>query len=109
MRKLFLTVVAGLFLALQVLAQDRTITGKVTDERERGPIGGVSVLVSGTSVGTTTAADGSFSIKVPNNTKNLVFSSVNYVSQVVNIAGVNLVNVRLTSQEGAMNEVVVVG
>jgi TonB-linked SusC/RagA family outer membrane protein len=109
MRKLFLTVAAGLFFALQVFAQDRTVTGKVTDERERGPIGGVSVLVSGTSVGTTTAADGSFSIRVPNGTKNLVFSSVNYVSQVVNIAGVNLVNVRLTSQEGAMNEVVVVG
>jgi len=109
MRKLFLTVAAGLFFALQVFAQDRTVTGKVTDERERGPIGGVSVLVSGTSIGTTTAADGTFSIRVPNGTKNLVFSSVNFVSQVVNIAGVNLVNVRLTSQEGAMNEVVVVG
>lgn len=109
MRKLFMTIVAGLFCALQLFAQDRTVTGKVTDERDGSPIGGVSVVASGSNVGTTTATDGTFSLKVPSGTKSLVFTSVNHVSQVVSLGGQDLVNVRLTSQDRAMQEVVVVG
>ena len=74
MRKLFLLLMGVVFIATQALAQ-RTVTGKVTDEKGN-PIGNVSVLVRGTTTGTTTKADGTYSIQVPANAKALVFSSV---------------------------------
>lgn len=109
MRKLLLTFIAGLFYALPLFAQDRTVTGKVTDERDGSPISGVSVLVSGSSLGTITLADGTFSIKVPAGTKTLVFSSVDHVSKDVNVANKDQVTVGLTTQDRAMTEIVVVG
>ena len=53
-----------------------TITGKVTDEKEnRFPM--YRIVVRGTSGGAATAADGTYSISIPNNARVLVFSSVN--------------------------------
>ena len=57
-----------LFSVLQVFSQ-RTITGKVTDEKDGTPLSGVSVTVKGTSIGTVTGTDGSFSLSVPASAK----------------------------------------
>ena len=71
MRKLFLLLWGVVFLAAQAIAQ-RTISGKVTNEKGT-PLQNVSVMVRGTTTGTITKADGTYSLTVPANAKALVF------------------------------------
>ncbi|HEX6914097.1 MAG TPA: SusC/RagA family TonB-linked outer membrane protein [Chitinophagaceae bacterium] len=91
-------------------AQDKVVTGKVTDSKDGSPLQSVSVLVKGTTRGgTQTAADGTFRISVPANATTLVFSSVGYQTQEVAI-GSGALNVSLVATTGVdLNEVVVVG
>src|SRR6202000_298686 len=67
-------------------SQTQTITGKVTDDKGT-PIVGASVSVKGTTVGTSTRPDGSFTITAPASAKTLVVSSVGYGQQDIPIAG----------------------
>ncbi len=109
MRKLVSMLFALLISSVQLFAQDKTVTGKVTDEKDGAPLAGVSVIVKGTGKGTSTQADGTFSIAVPSNARALVFSIVNYTSMEVTISGRSVVNAALTSEEKTLSEVVVVG
>ena len=89
-------------------AQDKVITGRVTDSIGNG-IANVSVTVKeAPSRGTTTAADGRYSLSVPANATRLVFSSVGYAYREAPISG-NSVNVRLTGTTSDLNTVVVIG
>jgi TonB-dependent starch-binding outer membrane protein SusC len=108
MRKLVSIFVAFVLFTLQTFAQEKTVTGKVTDEKDGSPIPGVSVTVKGTNTGTTTLADGSFSLSVPSNAKVLVFSFVNYATQEVAIGSKASFAVKLLSEEKVLSEVVVV-
>lgn len=107
MRKLYLLLLGVVLFATQAMAQ-RTITGKVTDEKGN-PLANVSVLVKGTSVGTSSGADGSFSLTVPANGRILVVSSVDMITQEINIGTQTVINVTLKGDEKIMQEVVVVG
>ena len=107
MRKLFLILSAFFCLLISATAQNRTVTGKVTDENGQG-IPRASVLVKGTRIGTTTATDGSFSLNVPANANTLVVSSVNMAPQDVAITGNDLA-ISLTAKVGSLEDVVVVG
>lgn len=98
-----------LLLTQQLAAQDRTVTGKVTDEKDGSPLAGVSVTVKGTQLGTTTLADGTFRMNVPGTARTLVFSFVNYTTREVSLAGRTYFDIQLTSEEKTMSEVVVVG
>jgi TonB-linked SusC/RagA family outer membrane protein len=109
MRKLFSMFSALLFVALQLSAQERIISGKVTDDGDGSPLAGVSVLVTGTKTGVTTGADGSFKISVPSGARSLTFSFVNFTSQTVSLAGKTQLAIRMISDEKTMSEVVVVG
>ena len=91
------------------MAQGRTITGKVTDPKTGSGLADVPVVVKGTSVGTTTGADGTFSLSVPQNATTLTFSAVGYGEQEIALGGSSTVNVNLQSSVGSMDEVVVVG
>lgn len=97
-----------LFISQVVAQNSRTITGKVTDEMGT-PIPNASVVVKGTTLGTTTGTDGSFSLKVPETAKILVISSVNYAAREVAIGKSSTVNVNLTPETSNLDEVVVVG
>jgi iron complex outermembrane receptor protein len=88
-------------------AQDRVITGKVSDANG-APLGGVSVLSKGGTQGTQTDNAGLFRITVPASVNTLVFSSVGFTSQEVSIQGLTSVNVSLASATSSMGEVVVV-
>ncbi|MFN8289195.1 MAG: SusC/RagA family TonB-linked outer membrane protein [Chitinophagaceae bacterium] len=107
MRKLYLLLLGVVFFATQALAQ-RTVTGKVTDEKG-SPIANVSVLVRGTTTGTTTKQDGSYSLTVPANAKALVFSSVDMSPVEMPIGTSSVVNATLKAEDKTMSEVVVVG
>ncbi len=98
-----------LLLSLAIQAQDKVITGRVTDSKTGAPIEGASVVVKGSKTGTTTNSDGNFSISVPASTNTLVISSVNYLNYEVNISGKSAVTVSLTGSQTDLGEVVVVG
>ena len=106
MRK-FLTILVMLVSTTIAIAQNKTVTGKVTDEKG-APVANASVLVKGTTKGVTTNADGSFSISVPTTAKALIISSVNFTTQDVSIKG-SSVAVTLQSNIASLDEVVVVG
>jgi TonB-linked SusC/RagA family outer membrane protein len=105
-RWLPLTALLVLF-AQAVLAQ--TITGKVTAADSNEPLPGVTVVVKGTSNGTGTNVDGSFTLTVPNLTGTLVFSFVGYTTREVAIEGKSTFAVSLGQDVKALDEVVVVG
>lgn len=83
------------------------INGKVLDKNGQG-IPGVSVIVKGTSRGTTTNATGDYSLNAPDNAT-LVFSFVGYVSQEIPVSSRSRINITLLDDVKALSEVVVVG
>jgi TonB-linked SusC/RagA family outer membrane protein len=86
---------------------DRPITGKVTDEKGEG-LPGVTVLLKGTALGTSTGPDGSFAISVPDNAT-LIFSFVGYKTQEVAVGSQSTVAAQLVTDAAALDEVVVTG
>ena len=104
------TLVVLLFaiIGISVSAQDRIVTGKVTDAKNGAPLVAASVMIKGTNKGTATAADGTFTLKVaPNAT--LVISFLNYGTKEVTPDSKNTVNVALSQTTDQLNEVVVIG
>ncbi|MBN8686372.1 MAG: SusC/RagA family TonB-linked outer membrane protein [Chitinophagales bacterium] len=89
-------------------AQDRVITGKVTDSKDGSPVVGASVVAKGSRNGATTAADGTFRVSVPAAVNSLVVSSVGFATQEVSVEGKTSVNVSLVVVNASMGEVVVV-
>ena len=87
---------------------DITISGKVTDEKG-DLLAGVSVIVKGTTQGTTTDGTGSFRIAVPDTRATLVFSFVGYAKKEVVVGSQTSLAVALTPDDQTLNEVVVVG
>ncbi len=103
----FGTLLLVLVSTLPVLAQ-RTVTGMVTDS-QREELIGVSVYVSGnTGVGTLTDLDGTYSLDLPANAKQLVFSYIGYKKRFVDIGKQTEVNVVLQTDEELLDEVVVI-
>jgi len=83
------------------------ITGRVTDTKGEG-LPGVTVLVKGTTNGTTTGADGSYTIDAPANAT-LVFSSVGFAGQEIPVGNRTAINLTLSESNQALSDVVVVG
>lgn len=107
MKKMYLLLLGVLFLSIQSFAQ-RTVTGKVTDEQGE-PMPNVSVLVKGSTTGTTTKADGTYSILVPANGKTLLFTYVNMEQVEMSIGNRAEISVSLKSLDKSLQEVVVTG
>lgn len=95
-----------LFTGTAVFAQN-TVRGKVTNP-DGEPIIGASVIVKGTSVGTNTGEDGSFSITAAKGAV-LVISSINYTVKEVTVGDETTINIQLARSESDLGEVVVVG
>ena len=83
------------------------VRGKVVDEQQL-PLPGVNVIVKGSTIGTTTDFDGNYSITLPNNSSQLEFTYIGYVSQTLAVTNSNL-NVHLKEDNQTLDEVVVVG
>ena len=95
------------FFSITVSAQNQ-IAGKVTDAKDNKPLQEVNVVVKGTTIGTTTNADGSYSIKVKAGAV-LVFSYVGYEPQEITANGQPVLNISLKQLSGTLGDVVVVG
>ena len=90
-----------------VCAQGQSISGRVTDAQDGGPLPGVNVVAVGTTVGTTTNAQGLYDLDVPANVDSLSFSFVGYATQTVAIGGRSEIDVALQPQVQQLGDVVV--
>ncbi len=108
MKKLTVMLLCLVFAVTQIAAQTRTIKGKVLDDKNL-PVSNASVLVKGTTLGTTSGTDGSFTITVPSTGKILVISSLNFTSQEISIGTKTDISVKLQAVSQNLEEVVVVG
>ena len=96
-----------LFISSWLSAQNISVTGTVTDKNGEALIG-VNVLAKGTSQGTITNLDGTYSLNVASNAA-LQFSYIGYLSQTVAVAGRTRIDVTLEEDVKALEELVVIG
>src|ERR1700730_10985628 len=108
MRKLLFLIGSMLLFAGSVLAQNRIITGKVTDDKGNG-LPNVTIGVKGTSIGTTSKVDGTYSLTAPSYSKTLEFSSVGMTPLEISIGNKDVINASMKPSDREMQEVVVVG
>lgn len=105
--KVLLLLVAMLFTTI-VFAQQKTITGKVTDARSGDPMPGVTIIIPGTTTGTITNFDGEFTLVI-NAGQALAFSFIGYETQQIVVGDQNVYNVRLSLSVESLEEVLVIG
>jgi TonB-dependent starch-binding outer membrane protein SusC len=109
MRKLLLFFTILFFIPFTLLAQNKTIKGKVVDEGGN-PVAGVNVLAKGTKKGAQTDKDGNFSISVSfTGATDLVISSVGYAAKIISVSGNDAGTVALFKEVITQEDVVVVG
>jgi TonB-linked SusC/RagA family outer membrane protein len=112
MRKLYTWLILLLFCATGFMHEATAqaslqVKGKVVSSD--GPLPGVSIQIKGTSTGTTTDTNGTYSIVVNDNNAVLVFSFIGFLSEEVSVNGQSIVDVTLTEDVATLSEVVVVG
>lgn len=107
MRKLTTLLVFLLFIGIQVVFAQRTVTGVVTSAADNSPLPGVTVVVKGTTTGIFTGPDGKYSLAVPNNQAVLQFSFIGFVSQEITVGTQTTINVTLAESTEQLDEVVV--
>ncbi|MCF2494868.1 SusC/RagA family TonB-linked outer membrane protein [Dyadobacter chenhuakuii] len=96
------------FCVLHVWAQNQ-LSGRITDASENVPLPGVSVLLKGTTTGTTTDADGRFTLATPSKTGTLVVSYIGYFTQEVEIGNRSSIDISMSADVKSLTEVVVTG
>ncbi len=106
---LFVCFIGVATLSLSAHAQEVDVSGQVVDAENEEPLPGVNVVVQGTTIGTTTNAQGDYSLTAPSGDATLVFSFVGYETQQVPLEGRSTVNVELAVSSEMLDEVVVVG
>tara|TARA_R110000851_G_scaffold281187_1_gene434606 strand:+ start:1037 stop:4153 length:3117 start_codon:yes stop_codon:yes gene_type:complete len=93
------------FLAQGLMAQNKTVSGTVSDNMGT-PLPGVNVVEKGTTNGTSTDFDGNFSIEVSTNAT-LVFSSLGFTTKEMAVSGQSTINISLEEDAEQLGEVVV--
>ena len=105
--RLFFTAMLVLLTSAAALAQDVTVTGKVVDSSTDEPVPFASIQLKGTLTGGSTDADGNYSILVHDDAV-LIFSSIGYQTQEVEVAGRAAINVNLAPDSEMLDETIVV-
>lgn len=110
MRKIsyLILLLGGLLTTQLAVAQDRTVTGKVTTASDGSVLPGVTVQVEGTNQGTQTDFEGNYSISAGSN-QTLVFSFVGMLLQKAAVENRSVVNVQLADDSRQLDQVVVIG
>ncbi|KAA5827977.1 SusC/RagA family TonB-linked outer membrane protein [Algibacter amylolyticus] len=100
----------GVLMGNKMYAQDKTIpiSGTITDQSGQ-PIPGVNILEQGTTNGTVTDFDGKYAFKVASKNSVLVISYVGFETQIINVEGKSVIDISLSDDLAALDEVVVVG
>lgn len=95
--------------ALKQPVQNHKVTGTVTDAATGEPLPGVSILVKGTTLGTSSDVSGSYTIQMPDANSFLTFSFVGYLSEEIAVEGRQVINITLLPDIKQLEEIVVVG
>jgi len=98
----------ALLVTAQWVAAQRTITGTVTDAQSKEALIGANILVVGTSIGTITEYDGTYSLTIPAGASSLEFSYTGYTTQTIAITAANVLDIALQPGQ-VLEEVVVIG
>jgi TonB-dependent SusC/RagA subfamily outer membrane receptor len=93
---------------LPSFAQNRLLSGTVTDPDGKALVG-ASITVKNSQVGTSTDADGKFSVNVPGSNAVLIVTSVGFTTQEVPVNGRSAIDIRMAQDATALKDVVVVG
>ncbi|MCZ8023396.1 MAG: SusC/RagA family TonB-linked outer membrane protein [Cyclobacteriaceae bacterium] len=109
MKKFLLLCSAVLLLHTYALAQERTVSGRVTSTEDGSALPGVNVVVKGTTNGTVTDADGNYKLSVPSAQSALVFSFIGLKTSEVVVGERTVVDVSLALDVTQLSEVVVTG
>jgi TonB-linked SusC/RagA family outer membrane protein len=109
MKRLLLSCMAMALLlySVQLHAQDRTVSGRVSSSEDGSPLPGVNVVLKGTTIGTATDAEGRYSLSIPSTGGSLVFSFIGLATQEIPIGDRSVVDVSLTLDATQLSEVVV--
>lgn len=90
--------------------QQITVTGKVTAAEDNSPLPGLNIVVKGTTTGTITGIDGTYSIQVPDpENAILIFSFVGYKNQEIRVDDKKVINVEMEPESELLEEVVAIG
>ncbi len=97
-----------LFIPGTLLAQDITVSGKVTDKNTGETLPGVNILVKGTTTGQTSDVDGNYSIKL-SQPATLVFSYIGYSTEEVLVDKSQTLDVQMELMVSTLDEIIVIG
>lgn len=93
----------------RVMAQQRTVTGKITDQVTKQPLPGATVNIKGTAQGAAANASGVFTIQVPGDNAVLVVTYLGYGTQEITVGKQTDLNIALSNAISNVNEIVVIG
>jgi TonB-linked SusC/RagA family outer membrane protein len=99
---------ALIIIGVQAFSQNTPVTGTVTSANDKTGLPGINIVVKNTVTGTSTDADGKFTISAPADAI-LVFSGIGYVTQESPLKGRSVVDVQLAADTKQLDELVVVG
>jgi TonB-dependent starch-binding outer membrane protein SusC len=108
MKKKLLFFIIVMIASLQYANAQKQFTGTVTDAATNKPLVGASIVLQGTTNGTSTSADGKFNLAIPVKVKAIVVSYVGYAPQTILVDGKSQVNISLSEMK-EIDQVVVVG
>ncbi len=94
---------------IEVIIDGITIIGKVTSMEDGSGIPGVNILIKGTSTGTVTDIEGNYKLDVQDENAVLIFSSVGYVVEEIVVGSRTVIDLAMTPDVTALDEIVVVG
>lgn len=94
---------------LNVSAQQQSITGSVTDSETGEPLAGVNVAVSGTTIGTSTDANGRYTLSPPADGSSILFSFIGFNTEKIVYIGQTIVDIKMSKAITALDDVIVIG
>ncbi|HEY5824339.1 MAG TPA: carboxypeptidase-like regulatory domain-containing protein, partial [Cyclobacteriaceae bacterium] len=107
--KIFCLVLLTGLVSTAALAQSTNVTGTITSSDDNTPLPGVTILLKGTTIGTTTDIDGKFKLSAPDANGTLIVSFIGYATKEVPIGSQTVIDVALQTDVTELGEVVVVG
>jgi len=108
MKRLVLFLTLLLFASIQILqAQAVEITGTITSSEDGSPVPGASIIVKGTTIGTVSSSEGTFTLRVPADATELVVSFVGMKTQDIRIEGRTTIDIVMEPDILGLDEVVV--
>ncbi|SMO62901.1 SusC/RagA family TonB-linked outer membrane protein [Fodinibius sediminis] len=98
-----------LMMATTTVFAQFNVSGTVVDDSDGQPLSGVNIIVKGTTIGTSTSADGTYSLEIPSGQDTLMVSFIGYIQQEIPVNGRNTIDVSLAADVAQLEDVVVVG